>query len=724
MAAVAARGLVHAAHRALVITARGSRPAALPRCVAARAAAASPARLPPSPPLPPVVSATSFSSSAVHHRRQLRQHQQRRQLSVITPHAASSSGGSRATVDAPDEDEEEDEDDEEAEGAWDPSDMPFLVGARGGSGDEGGSATEVSVDVLLVEENGGVRSCDSDGMDPETLAARLEDDAGRLVGWLLDPPPGSGLPAGVFPSAVSYAELSVALCSDDYIQSLNAEWRGKDAPTDVLSFPQDAFGDLLILGDCVISVDTARRQAREVGHGLLDECRVLLVHGLLHLMGFDHEAGEEDAAEMAAYEDSLLALLLGDQGGGGGGSGSGGGSGGRTGLVSSSLSGTRTYELGFTPSGAGDHSKSSGKETDGGNEGLDIGAATGTPSAASAAAADWLRGAELASSGQLDTSIAAAASAASIVLPTVGGGSTRKAADCLVLDLDGTLLNSECIITPRTAEALRDAMAAGVTVFIATGKARPAAIRAAATAHLDGAGGIVSNGHPGVFLQGLDVYGRGGTGLYRAEMPRDVVEEAFAAIYSAGLTNNSMALTAFCGDKCATLATHPLLDELSERYHEPRSVVWADVHALLCAAAASYGTGGGGHGTASSSGVQKLLLMGGSSAEIDRMRPLWEAAFESRAEVTQAVATMLEVLPRGNGKARGVSTLLTHLAVDTARVVAVGDGENDMDMLRLVGCGVAMRNAGKALQDIVDHVLDRTNDEDGVAEAIQRFVLC
>ena len=72
------------------------------------------------------------------------------------------------------------------------------------------------------------------------------------------------------------------------------------------------------------------------------------------------------------------------------------------------------------------------------------------------------------------------------------GGSGSRKADCLVLDLDGTLLNRDCVITPRTAEALRECAAAGVTVFIATGKARPAAIRAAATAGLDGVGGVVS----------------------------------------------------------------------------------------------------------------------------------------------------------------------------------------------------------------------------------------
>jgi rRNA maturation RNase YbeY len=102
------------------------------------------------------------------------------------------------------------------------------------------------------------------------------------------------------------AELSLVLCSDDHIQSLNTQWRGKAAPTDVLSFPQE---DEDFLGDLVISVPTAARQAAERGTPLGDELRVLMVHGLLHLLGYDHETNDEDLAEMADAEQRLLSRL-------------------------------------------------------------------------------------------------------------------------------------------------------------------------------------------------------------------------------------------------------------------------------------------------------------------------------------------------------------------------------------------------------------------------------
>lgn len=111
------------------------------------------------------------------------------------------------------------------------------------------------------------------------------------------------------------AELSVLLCDDDTIQPLNRDWRGIDAPTDVLSFPQDdAPNPGGLLGDVVISVQTAARQADEAGHDLHTELRVLLVHGLCHLLGHDHEE-PDDAREMQALEARLLAAVEADAAG-------------------------------------------------------------------------------------------------------------------------------------------------------------------------------------------------------------------------------------------------------------------------------------------------------------------------------------------------------------------------------------------------------------------------
>ena len=105
-------------------------------------------------------------------------------------------------------------------------------------------------------------------------------------------------------------EVSVVLTDDVQMQQLNATYRGKDHPTDVLAFAQregefsSMSGDLL--GDIVVSVPTALRQADERGAPLLDELTVLLAHGLLHLLGWDHETHSKDLA-MRAETDRLVA---------------------------------------------------------------------------------------------------------------------------------------------------------------------------------------------------------------------------------------------------------------------------------------------------------------------------------------------------------------------------------------------------------------------------------
>ena len=97
--------------------------------------------------------------------------------------------------------------------------------------------------------------------------------------------------------------VTVALVGDRRMRALNRAWRGKDATTDVLSFPAgDDPGPVRHLGDLVISRETAARQARTEGHSLATELRVLALHGLLHLLGYDHEG---DSGRMARLERRL-----------------------------------------------------------------------------------------------------------------------------------------------------------------------------------------------------------------------------------------------------------------------------------------------------------------------------------------------------------------------------------------------------------------------------------
>lgn len=149
-------------------------------------------------------------------------------------------------------------------------------------------------------------------MDPDSsrLVVSVSDGKGRpvrdggLARWL----------SGVAPSGVR-GEVGVALVSDARMRTLNRTYRGKDYATDVLSFPalddEDRIpqrasrpADGAPLGDLVIATGVARRQAREAGHSYQSELRVLALHGLLHLLGYDHEA-PDDKGRMKRVESRL-----------------------------------------------------------------------------------------------------------------------------------------------------------------------------------------------------------------------------------------------------------------------------------------------------------------------------------------------------------------------------------------------------------------------------------
>ncbi len=114
---------------------------------------------------------------------------------------------------------------------------------------------------------------------------------------------------------VENAELSITLTDDKNIHALNKKYRGIDRPTDVLSFafresdePEIIGGETEMLGDIIISIERAKIQAADFGHSFLREIIFLEVHGLLHLLGYDH-IEEADRLEMEAEQDFIMAEL-------------------------------------------------------------------------------------------------------------------------------------------------------------------------------------------------------------------------------------------------------------------------------------------------------------------------------------------------------------------------------------------------------------------------------
>jgi probable rRNA maturation factor len=107
------------------------------------------------------------------------------------------------------------------------------------------------------------------------------------------------------------ADLSVVAGDDDRIQSLNRDFLGRDAPTDVISFPADEIDpetNRKYLGDVILAYPFAESQARERGHSVESELQLLVIHGVLHLLGFDHES-KLDRVRMWAVQGRILETL-------------------------------------------------------------------------------------------------------------------------------------------------------------------------------------------------------------------------------------------------------------------------------------------------------------------------------------------------------------------------------------------------------------------------------
>ena len=107
------------------------------------------------------------------------------------------------------------------------------------------------------------------------------------------------------------SEISIEFVGDARMRRLNRGYRQKDQTTDVLAFAyREAGGPATpMLGDVVVSVPTAKRQAESLGHSLNEELIRLLIHGLLHVVGYDHELGEKEAQRMRRKEEKLLEAL-------------------------------------------------------------------------------------------------------------------------------------------------------------------------------------------------------------------------------------------------------------------------------------------------------------------------------------------------------------------------------------------------------------------------------
>ncbi len=259
----------------------------------------------------------------------------------------------------------------------------------------------------------------------------------------------------------------------------------------------------------------------------------------------------------------------------------------------------------------------------------------------------------------------------------------------ITVDLDGTLLNSKHELSERNKKAVKKAMEQGVQVVFATGKTRFAA--EGLLEELD----ITS---PGVFSQGLIIYNGDGTIRTNTVMDKKILRRIINFAEDRGF-----GVLAYSGNRILTRRADEVADKIAE-YGEPKA---ESVGALV--------------NHLDSTEINKVILYGQES-KVAALRWQLSKQLDGEIHLTRAnVQGILEVLPANTSKGKAVMRVMKDLNIAPQNTMAIGDGENDIEMLEAVGTKVAMGNAVQKLKDIADQVVG-SNDADGVAQAIEMFV--
>lgn len=265
-------------------------------------------------------------------------------------------------------------------------------------------------------------------------------------------------------------------------------------------------------------------------------------------------------------------------------------------------------------------------------------------------------------------------------------------------DVDGTLIGSTHKVHPRTKDAVAKAIQDSFSplgklkwFFPATGKTRWGAFNS-----LGPELAALLQQCPGVFIQGLYCV-VGNTVVFEKRLPNSAIAAAEKLV-----EKTQTSIIAYDGDDLYTTQITELIKELHERYGEPMS---KEIPSLA------------GHAP----GIHKILICDNDLDKIAEVRVELEAlAKENGATVTQAIPTMLELLPAGCSKALGVQKVCEVLGLDPSTdLLALGDAENDVEMLQMAAVGVCVGNGSKLAKDAADIVLEETSDEGAAGLAIE-----
>ncbi|MGB1287831.1 MAG: HAD family hydrolase, partial [Aggregatilineales bacterium] len=252
------------------------------------------------------------------------------------------------------------------------------------------------------------------------------------------------------------------------------------------------------------------------------------------------------------------------------------------------------------------------------------------------------------------------------------------------------LIGLNSVYSERNRNALKKVMDAGIPVILATGKTRYSAETIIAALNLD---------TPGIYVQGLVIFNGDGSIRHQQTLDPKICRRVMTVAEDRGFT-----VLAYSGNRILAHSANERTDDL-EKYKEPAVELVGPLYNIL--------------GTTP---INKLVLVG-DPRRVKALRWQLDKQLRGEARLMEAgVHNMCEVLPAGHSKGRALKLLIKEMGVAAENMLAIGDGENDTEMLQLAGIGVAMGNAIDALKEIADTVVS-DHTKDGVAEALERFVI-
>lgn len=261
----------------------------------------------------------------------------------------------------------------------------------------------------------------------------------------------------------------------------------------------------------------------------------------------------------------------------------------------------------------------------------------------------------------------------------------------VVCDVDGTLLDSKHKLADETVNALKKAIDQGVKVILATGKTRISS---------DSIYKRLGVETPGVFVQGLVLNYPDGTEKHLGTLDPDLLRRVITFAEDRGFQ-----VIAYSGRRVMARQQTEVSIILTESYDEPKPEVVGPLQNVV-----------------NTVPINKLMFCGAAPEKITHLRWQLSHMIGGAARLTQALPEAVEMLPRGASKASALKVLFKELDIDPATTLAIGDGENDIEMIQLVGWGVAMGHGHDKLKAAAKAIVG-TNDAHGVAEAVTKYVL-